>query len=95
MAKGYFYILSNSTRTLLYVGATSNLTKGMLLHEKGKGAVFTKKYHVKYLVYYEEFDEKGTAFEREKQIKNWHREWKWNLVKKKNPELRDLRYELS
>ena len=23
-------------------------------------------------------------------MKNWHREWKWNLVKEQNPELKDL-----
>jgi putative endonuclease len=27
---------------------------------------------------------------REKTLKNWHREWKVNLIKGKNPELRDL-----
>lgn len=27
---------------------------------------------------------------REKQLKNWHRDWKWNLVKVSNPELKDL-----
>ena len=30
------------------------------------------------------------AIEREKQIKNWHREWKNNLVKEINPDWKDL-----
>jgi putative endonuclease len=34
------------------------------------------------------------AFVREKQLKNWHKDWKWNLVKVLNPELKDLYLEL-
>ncbi len=42
------------------------------------------------LLYLEVEDDIKHAIEREKQLKNWHREWKWNLVLKKNPELKDL-----
>ncbi len=94
MAKGYFYFLSNKTRSLLYSGATKSLKNRINLHEQGKGAVFTKKYHVKYLVYFEVFDDSSDAFKREKQIKNWRREWKWDLIKKVNPDLLDLGNEL-
>jgi putative endonuclease len=95
MTKGYFYMLSNSTRTLLYVGATKNLLNRIQLHEQGKGASFTKKYHMKYLVYNEEFEVLKDAFKREKQVKNWKKDWKWNLVKETNPNLLDLRYNLT
>jgi putative endonuclease len=27
---------------------------------------------------------------REKKLKNWHREWKINLIKKSNPEFKDI-----
>ena len=30
------------------------------------------------------------AITREKQLKNWHREWKMNLIKSLNPEMKDL-----
>ena len=30
------------------------------------------------------------AIDREKQLKQWHRDWKWDLVKSFNPELKDL-----
>lgn len=30
------------------------------------------------------------AISREKNLKNWHREWKINLIRKDNPELKDL-----
>lgn len=95
MTKGYFYLLSNSTRTLLYAGATKDLLNRIELHQSGKGAVFTKKYHTKYLLYYEEFDVLEDAFKREKQVKNWKKEWKWNLIKKVNPDFLDLRDELK
>jgi putative endonuclease len=95
MAKGYFYILSNSTRTLLYIGATKDLLNRIDLHEKGKGAVFTKKYHMKFLMCYEEYDVLSDDFKREKQVKNWKKEWKWNLIKENNPDLLDLRNDLD
>lgn len=90
MMSGYFYILTNKRKTLLYTGATKNLKKRVDLHVSGKGALFTKKYTVHTLVYFEKFDNISDAFKREKQIKNWHKEWKWNLIKSKNPELIDL-----
>jgi len=34
------------------------------------------------------------AIKREKQLKNWHRDWKINLIKQKNPDFRDLFQEL-
>ncbi|MEM7483869.1 MAG: GIY-YIG nuclease family protein [Bacteroidota bacterium] len=93
--KGYLYILTNSSRTMLYIGATSNIKKRIKKHTAGTGAVFTKKYHLKHLIYFEIFDTVGNAFKREKQMKNWRKEWKWNLIKSKNPELLDLLKDLD
>ena len=88
--KAYVYMLSNVSRTILYIGATKNLKARVQKHKEGKGAVFTKKYHLKYLIYYEIHDSKEKAFKREKQLKNWRKEWKWDLIKSKNPELIEL-----
>lgn len=71
----------------MYIGYTSNLETRINQHKKGSGAVFTKKYNVHDLVYFEEFDEMKIAKLREKQLKNWHKEWKWSLVKSSNPSL--------
>jgi putative endonuclease len=51
---------------------------------------FTKKYNLTKLVYYEETKDVESAIAREKQLKNWHREWKINLVIGFNPEWKDL-----
>jgi putative endonuclease len=94
MQKGYTYILTNKNLTVLYVGATKNLKNRIDCHKNGTGAVFTKKYNATILIYFEEFDDYHEAFVREKQLKNWHKEWKWNLAKISNPELKDLYLEL-
>ncbi|MEW4924466.1 GIY-YIG nuclease family protein [Algibacter sp. 2305UL17-15] len=88
--KFYCYILSNKNRTVLYIGYTNNLKKRITQHEKGTGALFTKKYNVIDLLYYEQFVNKKVAKSREKQLKNSHKEWKWNLVKETNPNLETL-----
>jgi len=41
-------------------------------------------------MYYEEYSNINDAIAREKNLKNWHREWKINLIRKENPELKDL-----
>ena len=38
----------------------------------------------------EEFSSAEKAIAREKQLKNWHREWKENLIKQLNPNFEDL-----
>lgn len=94
MIKGFAYILTNKNLSVLYVGATKDLKSRIDSHKDGTGAVFTKKYNATILIYFEEFDDFNDAFVREKQLKNWHKEWKWNLVKVSNPELKDLYLEL-
>ena len=43
MEKSYIYILTNISRTVLYIGVTSNLIKRILEHKEGIGSIFTKK----------------------------------------------------
>lgn len=86
----YVYVMTNSSNSVLYVGMTNNLERRMQEHKSGAIPGFTKKYNIKKLVYFEDcFDAKG-AIAREKQLKNWHRNWKLNLIKNNNPGLLDL-----
>ncbi|CAM4356755.1 GIY-YIG nuclease family protein [Flavobacterium terrigena] len=94
MIKGYIYIMSNKNLSVLYIGATKDLKSRIDSHLNGTGAVFTKKYNANILLYFEEFDDYQDAFKREKQLKNWHKEWKWNLIKISNPQLKDLYLDL-
>lgn len=49
-----------------------------------------KNYGVQLLVYYEETDDVSAAIHREKQIKNWKRKWKLDLIEELNPDWDDL-----
>ena len=83
------YIMSNKNRTTLYIGVTNNLEVRVLQHKAGLSK-FTKRYNLFDLLYFERIMGMENAIAREKQLKNWHRDWKWNLVKEQNPELQDL-----
>ena len=69
----------------MYIGYTDNLKRRLNQHKSGKGALFTKKYNAVDLVFFEEYEEKSKAKKREKQLKNWRKEWKWELIEKTNP----------
>ena len=84
------YIMSNLHATVLYIGVTSNLEQRVWQHKQGEGGSFTSKYNCNCLLYYEDYQNVSKAIEREKQLKNWHRDWKFNLIKQENPELKDL-----
>jgi putative endonuclease len=85
------YILTNIANAVLYTGVTSNLPKRMYEHKnKFDKKSFTYRYKCVKLVWYETTHDIREAIKREKQIKNWHREWKINMINEKNPEWKDL-----
>ena len=86
----YVYILTNKNRTTLYTGSTKDLNRRVLQHKSGEGSVFTKKYNLTILVYYEVFDTYEKAFIRERQLKKWNRAWKEELIISMNKEWKDL-----
>ena len=90
----YVYFLSNKYRTVFYTGVTNNLLNRITAHKNGTGSKFTKKYFVNQLLYFEEFTSPIQAIQREKQLKKWKKEWKLNLIRKINPEIKDLFPEL-
>jgi len=90
MQTSYTYILANKYRTTTYVGVTSDLPKRLKEHYNETASVFTKKYNVKDLVYFEEFSDINQAIAREKQLKNWRKDWKLNLIKSVNPKMETI-----
>lgn len=95
MKNYYIYILTNFHNTTFYIGVTNNLKRRIFEHKQELVDGFSKKYKLKKLVYYEEYPTIIDAIEREKQLKNWHREWKINLIKQSNSEFKDLDPEIS
>ena len=84
------YIMTNYSETTFYIGVTSDLQKRVWEHKNKVIDGFTSKYNINKLVYFETTESIETAINREKQLKRWHRQWKINLIKEKNPEFKDL-----
>ena len=74
----------------LYIGVTSNLPQRIEEHKTEAFGGFTKKYGVKTLVWYEEFDRITDAIQREKSMKKYPRQWKINLIEESNPNWEEL-----
>jgi len=84
----YFtYILTNSTKNVLYVGVTNDLIRRIQEHKKDSANSFTAKYFCHYLVYYERHTHIQHAISREKEIKGWRREKKLELIRLDNPQM--------
>ena len=90
LTNAFVYIMSNKNVTTFYIGVTTDLERRVKEHKEGNGSEFTSKYNLTYLLYYETISDIKTAISREKQLKNWHREWKINLIKELNPLMTDL-----
>jgi putative endonuclease len=84
------YIMTNAHNTVIYSGVTNDLARRVYEHKNGLGGVFTKKYNVIKLVYYEVTDNVHAALSREKQIKGSSRKKKIDLVNSINPDWKDL-----
>jgi putative endonuclease len=91
----WVYILASRPGGTLYIGVTNDLVRRVFEHREGLVPGFTKKYGVKRLVYYEQYDSITTAIQREKNLKHWPREWKIDLILSINPTWCDLYDEIA
>ena len=76
--------------TTFYIGVTGDMIKRLYEHKNKLVEGFSSKYNLNKLVYFEDTNDVNAALNREKQLKNWHRDWRINLIKSKNPSLCDL-----
>lgn len=91
MEKRFFvYMLASRPRGTIYIGVTSNLAKRVWEHKEKVVPGFTAKYDVERLVWFEAHDTAESAITREKQMKEWQRDWKINLIERDNPHWEDL-----
>ena len=93
MGQPTVYILTNRYHTVFYTGVTGDLSQRMESHLSEQVHSFTRTYRTKMLVYAENHSSMYAAISREKQIKNWKRAWKVELIESLNPDWRDLSQE--
>jgi putative endonuclease len=84
------YLLASKRNGTLYIGVTSDLITRTWEHKHDSVEGFTKRYRVHRLVYDEWHEDMESAIRREKQMKQWNRDWKLELIEKQNPDWRDL-----
>ncbi len=88
------YILASKRNGTLYVGVTAAICNRIAAHWQGEIPGFTRQYGVKMLVWSESHADMAAAIRREKQIKEWQRKWKLELIEKSNPSWNDLYQEI-
>jgi putative endonuclease len=77
----YTYIMASDSGTL-YIGMTNNLIRRVQEHKEWKIDGFSKKYKCNKIVYAEYSQYVYNAIEREKEIKDWNRNKKDQLISK-------------
>lgn len=89
------YVMASGFHGTIYTGVTSNLMQRIAQHRDGTLGGFTADYDCKRLVWFEMHATMESAIAREKQLKNWRREWKLALIEEANPAWRDLAEEFG
>ena len=91
LSKNYYvYIMASSRNGTLYTGMASDLIRRVWEHKTNAVKSFTSQYNVHTLVYYEQHSDVMHAIKREKNIKDWKRDWKIRIIEEKNPSWEDL-----
>ncbi|MCL2748457.1 MAG: GIY-YIG nuclease family protein [Alphaproteobacteria bacterium] len=91
----WVYILFNERAKATYIGITNDLERRMLEHKNGLIKGFTKEKNIHKLGYFEYYKYIDKALWREKNLKDWHRAWKYRLIETMNPDWKDLAEELD
>ena len=83
----YVYILTNSSKRVLYTGVTNQLCQRITEHymDRGTHKSFAGKYYCYWLVYYGMHAYIKEAIAREKEIKNLVRTEKEKIINSLNP----------
>src|ERR1700693_2882576 len=91
----FVYLLASKPYGTLYVGVTTELMQRVWGHKSRAVPGFTAKYGVDRLMWFEHHEDWQPAIRREKQIKEWKRVWKIELIERENPHWLDLYRDLS
>lgn len=90
MASAWIYIMPNRPNGTLYIGVTNDLLRRAWEHRPGLGSVFTRRYGLRRLVYFERHENIASAIQPETSLKRWPRAWKVRLLAAGNPDWKDL-----
>ena len=86
----YVYIITNKYNTTLYIGVTNDLIRRIYEHKNKLVYGFSAKYNLNKLIYFEHTNDVESAILREKQLKNYSRAKKEQLISELNPDKIDL-----
>ena len=86
----FVYIMTNKPNGVIYIGVTNDLIRRVYEHNHHLAKGFTDRYNLEKLVWFAQTDDVNSAIAREKQLKNWHRQWKLDLIEQMNPDWQDL-----
>ena len=86
----YAYIVASRRNGTIYIGMTDDIAERVYQHKTKATPGFTARYGCDKLVWYEAHDSRESAFLRERQLKEWRRSWKLQLIEDANPTWADL-----
>jgi putative endonuclease len=86
---------ANQRNGTVYTGSTDDLILRVTQHKARHFDGFTARYGVDQLVWFESHPSRDQAFRRERQIKEWKRLWKLQLIESRNPNWIDLSPDLE
>ena len=83
----FVYVVTNSSKSVLYIGVTNDLPTRLTQHfeNRNKPETFAGRYHCHHLIYWKRFQYIDHAIEREKELKKWRRSKKDALIGEFNP----------
>lgn len=91
MHQYWVYIMINKSNAVVYMGVTNDIQRRVFEHRVPPDHnAFAWKFQCWKLVHSEEYGDIDQAIAREKQLKNWKREWKDVLIQKENPDWNEL-----
>ena len=86
----FFVYIAASRSRQLYIGFTNGLHRRIKQHREHRPGAYTARYNIDRLVYYEVFQYVNIAIAREKELKDWNRAKKIELIESINPTWQDL-----
>ena len=88
---GFVYIMTNKSKTTLYIGVTNDLCRRVTEHKTHfNKSSFSDRYNLEYCIYFEQFPFFDLAIKREKELKKWGRFKKEQLINTINPEWKEI-----